>query len=75
MNANYFESGPEMNVRFEDGTYWGTCPGCPGWTVAADTWPEFMQLVGEWHAMPEAPHRSWTAITPFHGWVSPGVAE
>lgn len=66
----YVGNGPMLDVRVEDVTpqprhvFWATCPGCPNWTVAADTWDELFSLVAEWHAS-DAPHRAWRMVSPW----------
>lgn len=67
--SNYFTAGPQLEVRREDlpdghKTWWATCPGCPGWTAAADSWEDLFTLVSEAHQLPDVPHRDWTMIAP-----------
>lgn len=63
LTANYFNSGPSLPVRVENGVWWTTCPGCPNWSCAADSWDDLFRLVSEWHAT-HATHRAWHMVTP-----------
>lgn len=45
-----------LPVVTEDGHLWTSCPGCPGWTAAADSWAELYDLAVTWHRT--RPH-SW----------------
>jgi hypothetical protein len=59
VSANYFAVNP-LDVHVEDGRYWVTCPECPGWTGAADSWDDLFRLVAEWHTG----KHGWTMVEP-----------
>jgi hypothetical protein len=61
-SSNFFAVGPSLDVHREDDRWWTTCPACPGWSAAADSWADLYRLVSEWHASEEAPHRGWLMV-------------
>lgn len=62
--ADYFSTGPHIEVRVDDGTWWATCPGCPTFTAWAGSYSDLFGLIADWHGSPEAPHRGWTMTSP-----------
>jgi hypothetical protein len=62
-NTVNFSVGPALEVHHEDGVWWTTCPACPGWSAAADSWGDLYRLVSEWHASEDASHRGWVMLS------------
>jgi len=71
-STNFFSNGAQLDVHLEDGHWWATCPGCPGFSAAADSWDELFRLVAEFHASADAKHRDWLMLKPF-SWTGPWV--
>lgn len=63
MTETFVTTAPALPVHVEDGVWWTTCPKCPGWSAAADSWDELFQIVSEWHRG-GASHRDWLMISP-----------
>lgn len=53
---------PSIVVRHEGETWWASCPACPGFTAAADSWSVLYRLVSGFHRRPDAVHRDWVMI-------------